>query len=70
MKSLLSALILPSKHLVSLQRSNKKGMTKLYNFTERKKGGDEVIPLEFNLPSLSWTSFKGIQNLGPYFAHL
>jgi hypothetical protein len=46
-------------------------VTKLYNFTaSRKKGGDEVIPLEFPLPSLAWTSFKGIQNLGPYFAHL
>ena len=46
-------------------------MTKLFNFTaSRKKGGDEVIFLEFPLPSLAWTSFKGIQNLGPYFAHL
>jgi hypothetical protein len=39
-------------------------------FTESKKRGDEVIPMEFNRPSVSWISFNGIQNLGPYFAHL
>ncbi len=74
MFSLLSALrvtILPSKQKVILQKVTK-GVTKLYNITaSKKKGGDKVIPLEFNLPSLSWTSFiKGIQNIGPYFAHL
>ncbi len=74
MLSLLSALrvtILPSKQKVIFTDSNKKGVTKLYNFTaSTKKGGDEVIPFELKLPSLSWTSFKGIQNLGSYFAHL
>ncbi len=63
--------ILPTKQKAIFTEGMKKGVTKLYNFTaSKKKGGDEVIPLKFNLPSLSWTSFKGIQNLGPYFAHV
>ncbi len=73
MLSLLSALrvtILPSNRLFLQKVGNKKAVTKFYNFTESKKRGWRSYPLEFNLPSLSWTSFKGIQNLGPYFAHL
>ncbi len=67
---------MPQGGLLTLQatgyfyRKQQEGVTKLANFTESKKGGDEVIPLEFNLPSLSWKSFNGIQNLGLYFAHL
>jgi hypothetical protein len=56
MLSLLSALrvtILHTKQQVIFTESNKKGVKKLYNFTESKKGGDETIPLDFNLPSLS-----------------
>jgi hypothetical protein len=57
MLSLFSALrvtILPSKQKVIFTDSNKKGVMKLYNFTaSTKKGGDEVIPLELNRPSLA-----------------
>jgi hypothetical protein len=60
----------PPSNRLSLQESHKKGVKKLANFTESKKGGAEVIPLEFNLPSLAWTLFYGVQNLGHYFAHL
>ncbi len=40
-------------------------VTELANLTESKKGGDEVIPLEFNLPSLSWTLLTGPKTWDP-----
>ncbi len=53
----------PSNRLL-LQKVTRRGWRSYTTLQQVKKGGDEVIP------SLPWTSFKGIQNLGPYFAHL
>jgi hypothetical protein len=53
----------PPSNRLFLQKVTRRGWRSYTTLQQGKNGGDEDIPLEFNLPSLSWSSFKGIQNL-------